>query len=350
MTIINDFFKSNKWACKHHVHFLYSRGKSNMNSIYDNEEYSHKVSYHSNSEYDSLYTEHLKQEGDNNDYIRCEYITVNLQCELVRHSKRLSFTPSLNDTDELGNEVLLDPDYRRTERVELIGHIGKSRLGGWHSFSFFGSSNRINSINVDLATIEGGATAGAIIYGLEASHDFDFDSEEELSISIGMPEEQYSYYVAHLLERGSKLQITLKLDQCLQCFTSWSPSIDEGRIIKYLGHNVGNALKQDFKIPGTFYTEELKSLEYSLALVNFYGTVKKKRWEETLEDIEDDILADDCEVLEDELKAGADKGDDRYTLDIYMSLLSDSKKSTLRWKLIACVATILLGISFLSNA
>jgi len=320
-----------------------------MNNIDDNEEYSHKVSFHSNSEYGNLYTEHLKQEGDSNDYIRCEYITLNLQCELVRHTKRLSFTPSLNDTDELGNEVLLDPDYRRTEGVELIGHIGRAGLGGWHSFSFFGSSNKINNIKVNLATTEGGAAVGAVVYGLEASHDFDFDCEEELSICIGMPEEQYSYYVAHLLERGSKLQITLKLDQCLQCFASWSPSIDEGRIIKYLGFNVGNALKQDFEIPEAFYTEESQTLEYSLSLIDFYGTIKNRRWEETLEDIEDDVLADDGEVMEDKLKAGAHVGDDRYTLDIYMSLLSESKKSILRWKLIACVVTVLLVISFLSN-
>jgi len=224
----------------------------------------------------------------------------------------------------------------------MVGQVERSSLGGEYSFSFFGSTKRVERLRVSLGSVEEGALDGAVIIGLEEEHSFDFDSEEEILICIGMPKDKYDYYVRHLIEKDSMLKISLQLDNCLQCFTSWSPSIDEGRVIKYLGDQTGRVLVEKFDIPESFYTPDNQSLEYSLTLVDSYGDDrhKKKTDKDDTNRLSNDDLMLDKQSLNEE---------GHYTLDIYANLLSDSKKSTLRWKVITWGVVGIWVISYIFN-
>ena len=317
-----------------------------------NKEYPHKVSYNSSSEHKSLYSAYLKQEGDQTEYIRCSFVTLYLQCELVGHSQNLDCEIPF-ESDGLDDFTKSAPSFTHTPRLNLIARIGRSDTGGWYRFSFFGSSAQYEKpLQIDISTIEAGAEAGAYFYGSEESHDDEFEHEEVLGISIGIPETLYKYYLDHLLEHGSRLQIRLKLSGCAQCFAEWSPVHDEARVIKYLDYRVGSSLQKESEIPETFYNSQSQPLEFSLSLIDRVDKAKKNRWEETLEDyLEDDDVEDDNMEEEDLTKTiDTRENGDRLVLDHFNNILGHNQKLTLRWMFVAWTAIALLVISVLYNA
>ena len=229
-----------------------------------NDRYSKSVSYRSTSQYESLYTAHLLQEDDPNEYIRCQFVSVRFKCELSSYKRRLSFKHSDIHHDELGNEFDIGATYQKSSSLELSAYVCKENTG-WHSFSFFGKNNEVQP-TIKLFVSKGDEEEGATIFGFEEHHDMDIQTEESLTLCIGLPQDRFEEYLAALLDGSCDLYVDIRLDKCAQLFSTWSPSVSEGRKIKYLSAGKADELMATYEIPEDFYSSEIRSIDYSLTL------------------------------------------------------------------------------------
>lgn len=186
-------------------------------------------------------TELYERQGFINPTIRCLNVKLNQRFEV---SKRQLETNGNHGLQEGGGK------YERPERRWIMaqGHIEPSRWGSFQ-LSFLGRERRHDVI--DVSVHDGGDAEHLFMSGIPEDTDpLDGSRDEAFFLEAHIKRESFNKLVSELSLNGAELFIDLRLVAFPRFYATWSPSIDEGRVIKFLDRkeDVENAsdIPEDF--------------------------------------------------------------------------------------------------------
>lgn len=158
-------------------------------------------------------------------YSRQSYTTLHLHCKDIVYR-------SCFDVVRLHRpqgEESVEPASAR-ESISATGIIGRSRWGMF-SLCLLGCSNEHTEIAVHITT---GDTEEAWLGGSKSIDDLDLDVPEGFSLDVVVSKENFDQVLMSLQKPNASLMLTVAVDRFPKFFTTWSPSISDGRVIKYL--------------------------------------------------------------------------------------------------------------------
>jgi len=178
--------------------------------------------------------------GDEVEFERQGYISLNLICH------KLDFTSSIrvmNETEER------KPDDRvTTKRISGKADIGGARWGDF-SLSFLGEEKTYSQISLNIRSNPDGEAAS--FAGLLLKGDIDLEPMDEFYLELDVFEDRFDKLVEELGFEDAELHIHVDTARFPQFYSTWSPSVSEGRIIKFL--NDKNEILNKENIPSEFW-------------------------------------------------------------------------------------------------
>lgn len=154
----------------------------------------------------------------------------------------------------LENEVLssLDPEAKMRRRICGIGELETATWGSW-SLSLLGSSRKHDKIHVSIhdAHEERVLVRSAGHRGSD-HNDIDVKYDESFYVDIVLATSRFEKLLKQLREPDATLQMRVQFGGIPRFLATWSPSISEGRTIKFLDRDTDVSNSQD--IPEGFFS------------------------------------------------------------------------------------------------
>jgi hypothetical protein len=178
-----------------------------------------------------------------NEYERQEFLTLEVAC------KKFSFVRSWGLETDYDNEDELTE--ANAERFGGQGVIKRSQHGRY-SLSFLGSRQAHTTIDI---SIHKSKRKHISIVPFKASDDMDNAWDEHFCLQVRLDETSFAELRDELRANPDfSVLISVKLDSMRGLYTTWSPSISEGRVLKFLDDkkDVSNhsAMPEDFQSVG----------------------------------------------------------------------------------------------------
>lgn len=262
------------------------------------------------------------------EYIRCSMEKV--QFDLCKFARSTIYTKDLaSDGDEVDvrteddkailralgkneGQITSDPlrkrlEVRRIISGEALVSSGKEapRFNGKFCFSAFGSTQSFQKLTFYIR--EDAQSSGSIYHW---TPDPDFGGAEGFGIELTLDTETFQEVWGHVASDGSEMILNVSLGSP-HFYAEWSP-MDEGRPIKYLGHNTRSLENYD-DLPEYFQWAGPMKLRFNLSLVTkFISGAEEMKLEEGDKNpphfgfIEDDLLsvcAESLDILRDDMIA-----------------------------------------------
>lgn len=165
----------------------------------------------------------------------------------------LRVTRSLTASNDTAQTEVAENLRKQTLTINGTGTIKESRYGRF-SLSLLGRKTKHYSLRVAIREFDGPQRVYAA--GIGEMSDMDFNIDEEFFLEITMPKIDMDALIADVERPGASLRMHVKLDKLRGFYSTWSPSIDEGRLIKFLDREKDVENADD--IPKDFWGEDPK--------------------------------------------------------------------------------------------
>lgn len=115
--------------------------------------------------------------------------------------------------------------------INATGTIDRERYGQF-SLAFFGEKTVHHKVNVQIRGREG--PERVYVSGFPANDDFDMTNEESFFVELAVSPDRMQLILTELQQLGAVMKIRVSMARFRGFYASWSPSISEGRLIKFL--------------------------------------------------------------------------------------------------------------------
>ena len=153
------------------------------------------------------------------------YLSVIFECSDVRIGLRSDVFIGRVDEAEAPKT-----SERPKRSITATGTIQNARFGAF-SLSLLGSENEHSSVDVSIREEEEESCFAA---GMAAKDDLDIEIKEGFFVEATITSEAMNDLVAGIKEPGSRLVLRVDYQRFKGFYAAWSPSISEGRVIKFL--------------------------------------------------------------------------------------------------------------------
>ncbi|MGY9046786.1 hypothetical protein P775_15070 [Puniceibacterium antarcticum] len=175
--------------------------------------------------------------GNETEYQRQSHLTLDITCTDFKLG--MSFGV-VSEYDEVA-------ERKHTRSVSANGTIQPARWGQY-SLSFLGEKGSTREVAISIReNTEGEAVT---LSGVNMEGDLDLDDSHYFFLELQVHSERFSALLQELSTPGAMLHISVRADRFLDFYAEWSPSISEGRVIKFLDskRDVENAdeIPEDF--------------------------------------------------------------------------------------------------------
>lgn len=144
-------------------------------------------------------------------------------------SPELTFVRGWNKVERYENsEITFNEEQSEYFRGKAT--IAPSR-SGQYMFSIFGSKGTHETVEVHIRKSD---QISCAIIPVKENADIDFSSEERFIVQITLAAASFEDFRSEYFSRKQRLVISLRLGGMEGVYTTWSPSISEGRVIKFL--------------------------------------------------------------------------------------------------------------------
>lgn len=168
------------------------------------------------------------------------------------------------------------------------------RSNGYYAFSAFGSEKSFHELTVGIFRKE---VSRCSVYHIR--DDWETRSREGFGIDLSLDEAAFDNFVLLLAKEQSQFRLAVTLDDpCF--FADWSPAVNEGRLIKYLG-DPQVALENPDDLPDHFKSKGPMSLRFRLWLIQNYKVDKLPDEQEAWDDVARDVPKPDEPTITDQL-------------------------------------------------
>lgn len=175
--------------------------------------------------------------GDETEYQRQGYLTLDIACTDFKIGMSFGVACEYEEIEER--------EHRRS--ISATGTIQPARWGRY-SLSFFGEKS--NNCEIAISIHESTKGEAATLSGVNIEGDLDIEGHHYFFLELHVNRERFAALLEELSTPGSVLHISVKSDKFSGFYAKWSPSISEGRVIKYLNskRDVENAeeIPEDF--------------------------------------------------------------------------------------------------------
>lgn len=163
-------------------------------------------------------------EGDDNtEYERQGYLTLEVVCADLAYARTWGLEKDYDNKDELAD--------LNAETLSGKGLLRRSQWGRY-SLSFLGSRRTHTTLDVSIRKSE--AKHISVVPFKETS-DLDLSWDEHFALDVRLDEKSFGELRDELRTNPKfSIVITTKLDGMRGLYTTWSPSISEGRVLKFL--------------------------------------------------------------------------------------------------------------------
>lgn len=179
-------------------------------------------------------------------YQRQGYLTLRLTCRdtEIRHG-----------VEVWNEEKDADPTKRSSFRaITATGDIQKSRWGRF-SLSILGRTTEHSSMGVTIRENEAGEAVFAA--GMSGDSDLDHEYDESFFVDVVITRERMDTIIRELQMPGAELRLDVRVSHFPMFYAPWSPSIDEGRVIKFLDRERDVENAED--VPDDFWNRDFHS-------------------------------------------------------------------------------------------
>ncbi|MCZ6859399.1 MAG: hypothetical protein O7I42_03815 [Alphaproteobacteria bacterium] len=167
----------------------------------------------------------LIQSGSDDEYEKQSLITLELEVINLKYNISWGLEERLNDSDEIQTQDVAREFFTGT------GSIQRSRWGNF-ALSMFGSERRFTSLEV---VIRKAPAKSCYVIPFKEQNDMDLQWDEHFVAEICLDDVAFSEFRDTLMTyEDCRVLVTTKLDGMKGVFTTWSPSISEGRLLKFL--------------------------------------------------------------------------------------------------------------------
>lgn len=175
--------------------------------------------------------------GDEKEYQRQAHLTLGLACHDLQAGTHFSV---LNEAEE-------QPERAANRAIRAKGVIQPARWGRF-SLSKMGGRQKIHEVDVLIRENKDGEATS--MSGLFIESDLDIEEENSFFLQVEMHPERFALLLKDLTAPGAKLSLSVDVERFRNFYAEWSPSISEGRVIKFLNsmRDVENAneIPEDF--------------------------------------------------------------------------------------------------------
>jgi len=159
-------------------------------------------------------------------YEREGYLNVSLKCTDVRHQWVVGASTGLSALET--GDPLAKPPHRV---ISAIGQIDESRWGRFN-LSILGQEETHDCLNVSIH--DGGEFEHVSAGGFSGITDLDLSIGESFFVEVHLPKSSFDALLHQLSYTDTELAVHVRLSAFPRFYSTWSPSIDEGRTIKFL--------------------------------------------------------------------------------------------------------------------
>ncbi|MCA1777759.1 MAG: hypothetical protein LC676_19780 [Loktanella sp.] len=191
--------------------------------------------------------------GEETEYQRQGYLTLDIACSELK----------------VGTSLRVVCEYDEVENREFsraIGANGTIQPARWgrYSLSFLGDKDSTDKIAITIQ--ENAVGEAATLAGINMEGDLDVEDNHHFFLQVEMYHERFATLLEELSIPGAVLHISVRADRFQGFYAEWSPSISEGRVIKFLNRklDVENAdeIPEDFWRTTEFQRELLSNPDH----------------------------------------------------------------------------------------
>jgi hypothetical protein len=191
--------------------------------------------------------------GDETEYQRSSYLTLDITCTGFESGMNLEVVCEYEEVEER--------EHRRL--ISANGTIQPARWGQY-SLSFFGEKS--NNCEIAISIHEALKGEAATLSGVNIDGDLDIKDHHYFFLELHVHRERFTALLKELSTPGAVLHIRVLSDRFRGFYAEWSPSISEGRVIKFLDtkRDVENAdeIPEDFWLTPEFRRELVSNLDH----------------------------------------------------------------------------------------
>lgn len=155
------------------------------------------------------------------EYESVSYLRLPIACRDMKYFSSAKVNPSDQD--------VIKSSFKR--RIGAKGKILPSRWGQ-HSLSFFGEKDTTSELEIWIHESEG--LQEVYLSGSNHEPDLDADGLHYFFLEIHLNSEVFSDLIKEIEDRGSVLKISVEAGDFPNIYSTWSPSVSDGRVIKLL--------------------------------------------------------------------------------------------------------------------
>lgn len=159
--------------------------------------------------------------GNEAEYQRQGYLTLDLICTDFKLGTSFGVVSEYEEVKER--------KHRRS--ISANGKIQPARWGKY-SLSFLGENGSTRDIAISIH--ENAEGEAATLSGLNIEGDLDLEDHHYFFLELHVNQERFSTLSKELSTPGAALHISVRSDRFRDFYAEWSPSISEGRVIKFL--------------------------------------------------------------------------------------------------------------------
>lgn len=138
------------------------------------------------------------------------------------------------DKQAVDRRAAIAKSMGRKRRIRSISANGKIQPARWgkYSLSFLGENGSTRDIAISIH--ENAEGEAATLSGLNIEGDLDLEGHHYFFLELHVKQERFSTLSKELSTPGAALHISVRSDRFRDFYAEWSPSISEGRVIKFL--------------------------------------------------------------------------------------------------------------------
>ncbi|WP_157933036.1 hypothetical protein [Roseovarius salinarum] len=187
--------------------------------------------------------------GEETEYQRQGYLTLDIACSELKIITSLGVICEYEEVEKR--------QYSRA--IRATGVIQPARWGRY-SLSFLGEKSKTDRITVTIR--ENAIGEAATLAGLKFEGDLDIEEIHEFFLEIEVQHERFATLIDELSHPDAVLKISARADRFRGFYARWSPSISDGRVIKFLDEK--RDVKNADEIPEDFW----RSSEFERTLLS----------------------------------------------------------------------------------
>ena len=203
--------------------------------------------------------------GDETEYQRQGYLTLDITCTGFKSVMRLGVVCE--------NEKVQERSHRRS--ISASGIIQPARRGQYY-LSFLGEKSNTREIAISIHEAPKGEAA--TLSGVNMEGDIDIERRHFFFLELQVHPERFAALLKELSTPSAVLHISVESDKFRDFYAEWSPSVSEGRVIKFLNskrdvENVNEIPEYYWRTEG-FQRELISNLDFPPVMISVGGPLQ----------------------------------------------------------------------------